>query len=31
MPVLFSYGDYDAEEAAEILLDGVSGVLSANA
>ena len=27
----FSYGDYDAEEAAEILLDGVSGVLSANA
>ena len=27
----FSYGDYDAEEAAGILLDGVSGVLSANA
>ena len=27
----FSYGDYDAEEAAEILLDGVTSVLSANA
>ena len=27
----FSYGDYDAEEAAQILLDGVSSVLSANA
>ena len=27
----FSYGDYDAEEAAEILLDGVNSVLSANA
>ena len=27
----FSYGDYDAEEAAEILLDGVTSVLSSNA
>ena len=27
----FSYGDYDTEEAAEILLDGVTSVLSANA
>ena len=27
----FSYGDYDAEEAAEVLLDGVTSVLSANA